>query len=150
MTQGGTAPRVPNRHDKLCAPPIPALPVIGDAALTQTSNIFGTEFTRTNLLLPHIAGDLAAPEVAMIDALAEHIAGILSACEERGMQPPFIFCAATRNGSVVCIRMAGDEDTVLAQHFEPEGFTPPISCMVLDQTGEAVRVTIDAEDLTFH
>ena len=84
-----------------------------------------------------------------MEELAEHLARILNACEERGMQPPFIFCATSRNGSVVCIRMAADEDTVLAQHFEPEGFIAPISCMVLDQTGEAVRVTIDAGRLTF-
>jgi len=82
----------------------------------------------------------------MKDELAEHLAGILSACEERGMQLPFIFCAASRNGSVVCIRMAADEDTVLAQHFEPEGLIAPISCMVLDQTGEEVRLTIAGRD----
>ena len=37
----------------------------------------------------------------------------------------------------------GGEPDVLAQHDEPGGFKSQINWMVLDQNGEAVRVTID-------
>jgi len=68
---------------------------------------------------------------------------ILEICDEQGMQPPFILCAASPNGSVLCIRVSKDKDpAVLAEHFEPEGFTFPIIVMVIDQTGEAVRIDI--------
>ena len=39
---------------------------------------------------------------------------------------------------------------VLAERFEPEGFTMPITGMVLDQTGKVAQVTITAEHMTFH
>jgi hypothetical protein len=86
-----------------------------------------------------------------MNKLTEHLVEILSACDERGMRLPFILYAASPNGSVLCIRLDDDaEPDVLADHFEPEGFKVPITCMVLDQTGEAVRITIDASRLTFH
>jgi hypothetical protein len=34
---------------------------------------------------------------------------------------------------------------VLAEHYEPEGFTAPISCMVVDKFGKAARISIEAE-----
>ena len=41
----------------------------------------------------------------MIDhELRGHLVEMLEACRERGMQLPFVVCAASRNGSVLCIR----------------------------------------------
>jgi hypothetical protein len=88
----------------------------------------------------------------MIDhELRGHLVEMLEACRERGMQPPFVVCAASRNGSVLCIRCSdGAEPDVLAEHFEPAGFTLPITCMVLDQAGGAVHITMEAERMVFH
>ena len=83
----------------------------------------------------------------MHDEAMKHFAEILRICRERGMKLPFIICAASSNGTVFCMRFngPGGEPDVLAQHDEPGGFKSPINWMVLDQNGEAVRVTIDEE-----
>ena len=77
---------------------------------------------------------------------------IFDACVEQGMQVPFIVCFASRNGSVLCVRVTGEERAadVLAERFEPEGFTMPITGMLLDQTDKIAHVTITAEHMTFH
>ena len=53
-----------------------------------------------------------------------------------------------------CFVCPGGQPDVLAQHDEPGGFKSPINWMVLDQNGEAVRVTIDVkrsrETVVFH
>jgi hypothetical protein len=85
------------------------------------------------------------PMVGICD-LSELIRDALRACVDRGMQPPFILCAASPNGSVLCMRMDGvSSPEVLAEHYESAGFRVPITLMVLDQTGEAAIITIDAE-----
>ena len=72
------------------------------------------------------------------------------------MKLPFIICAASPNGTVFCMRFGGPggQPDVLAQHDKPGGFKSPINWMVLDQNGEAVRVTIDVkrerETVVFH
>ncbi len=84
----------------------------------------------------------------MIAALDE----ILQECEHRGMVRPFVLVAASRNGSVLAVRAPGDgrEGETLAEHFEDGVFLAPINCMVLDQTDEAVRVTIGESAVTYH
>jgi hypothetical protein len=87
-----------------------------------------------------------------MEALANYLADILDRCIQSGMQMPFILCAASPNGSVPCVRFnqPGEAPDQLAEHFEPEGFRTPMSCMIVDQTGEAIRVNITAEGATFH
>jgi hypothetical protein len=80
-----------------------------------------------------------------IGDLTELIRGALRACIDRGMQAPFILCAASPNGSVLCMRIDDIPPEMLAEHHEPAGFRIPITVMVLDQTGEAALITIDAE-----
>jgi hypothetical protein len=84
--------------------------------------------------------------------LSDHFSEIFDACTERGMRVPFVLCAASPNGSVLSIRIHGDgtPPDVLAEHYEREGFRMPITCMALDQGGDAVRITITAEHLKFH
>jgi plastocyanin domain-containing protein len=86
-----------------------------------------------------------------MDDLTEYLREALESCIERGMQPPFILCAASPNGSVICIRASGGEPEILAEHYDESNmFRAPITIMVLDQTGEAVRISIKAGRLTFH
>src|SRR5262245_19626304 len=86
------------------------------------------------------------------DAMDERLFEIFMMCAERGMQVPFIVCLASSNGSVTCIRIPDVDDErppgppdLLAEHFAPEGFRPPLGVMVLDQTGEAAFFTIGPE-----
>lgn len=77
--------------------------------------------------------------------LQEWIRDALEHCVENGMKLPFIMCAAAVNGSVVAMRVTGDEPETLAEHFEDEGFELPINIMVMDQAGDAVRMRIGAD-----
>ena len=90
-------------------------------------------------------------------SLAAKITEAISVCLQRGMKPPFTVAMVGSNGSVFCLRYdrneAGDglEAAELAEHGDPGGFAPPISMMIVDQAGEAVRVKI-AQDArtTYH
>ena len=80
------------------------------------------------------------------------LAEILQECEQRGMVLPFVMVAASRNGTVLAMRVPGGgrDGEVLAEHSEEGMFAMPITCVVLDKTGEAVRITIQAEEVTYH
>ncbi len=84
--------------------------------------------------------------------MTEALGAVLQECEQKGMVLPFILVAVGRNGSVLVLRVpgGGSEGELLAEHDEDEGFRTPITCMVVDQTGEAVRITIQAEEVTYH
>jgi len=58
--------------------------------------------------------------------LVDHVGDILERCLEMGMQMPFIMCSASPNGSVLCVRFAGEVPNKLAEHYEPEGFRLPV------------------------
>ena len=83
--------------------------------------------------------------------LVGRFGAILSECTNRGMQLPFVVCSASPNGSVIAVRYVEDgEPTVLAEHFERDGFVFPVTTMIIDQAGAAVRVTIEPSDSKFH
>jgi hypothetical protein len=87
-------------------------------------------------------------------SLAAKITEAISACLQRGMTLPFVVTMVGPNSSVYCLRYdkneIGDalEATALAEHGEPGDFASPINMMVVDQAGEAVRVTTTREGLT--
>ena len=85
----------------------------------------------------------------MMDDLSQHIAAIVQACIDRGMRVPFIMWSASPNGCVLSTRFTpGSEMEVLAEYFPEEGFLLPINVMIVDQEGEAARVTITADGAT--
>ncbi len=88
----------------------------------------------------------------MMEDMTAAMAAILQECEKRGMVLPFIMVAASRNGSVLAVRIPGDgrEGEVLAEHYVDGMFVVPVTCMVLDQTNEAVRITIGESTVTYH
>ena len=88
----------------------------------------------------------------MMEDMMAALAAILQECEHRGMVLPFVMVAASRNGSVLAVRILGDgrEGEVLAEHYEDGMFVVPVTCMVLDQTNEAVRITIGEGGVTYH
>jgi len=75
-------------------------------------------------------------------------------CEVRGMKLPFVVCAVRPNGSVIALRVHGydgKDPDILVEHTEGGIFQPPITIMVLDQTNEAVKITISAKgERTWH
>jgi hypothetical protein len=85
-----------------------------------------------------------------MEELTQHLGPILQQCDNQEMQVPFILCAASPNGSVMAMRTDGENSDVLAEHYEEQGFALPITIMVLDQAGKAVRVTISQQGMTFH
>ena len=80
------------------------------------------------------------------------LAEILQECERKGMTLPFVMVAASRNGTVLAMRVPGGgrDGEVLAEHSEEGVFAMPITCMILDQNNEAVRFTIEAGGVTYH
>jgi len=46
----------------------------------------------------------------------------------------------------VRVHGGGIDPDVLAEHYEEEGFRTPMTIAVVDQTGEAVRIGITADD----
>jgi hypothetical protein len=84
--------------------------------------------------------------------LKEAFQEALDGCLKRGMQLPFIVCAVSLNGSVICMRangMSADTD-LLAEHYEGLGFLLPVNIMVIDKTGEAARIVFAIEGIVFH
>jgi hypothetical protein len=71
---------------------------------------------------------------------------IVNRCADMGMEPPFITCTVSPNGSVLAVRVKGDEtpNEPLAEHYEKPGFLLPMTIVVVDQRNEAARVTIAA------
>ena len=84
------------------------------------------------------------PVAEMMEELSSHVIDALEDCLERGMQPPFVMCAVSANGSVSATRLVSPETEMetLAEHFEEDGFRTPINIMIVDQAGNAVRVKI--------
>ena len=86
-----------------------------------------------------------------MEKLTEKLKDALDDCESMGMILPFIVCALSANGSVLCIRAKGGEPDILAEHYEPEGFRAPLTVVVLDQRAKAVRIEISIDGKrTFH
>ena len=87
-----------------------------------------------------------------LGGLSDQLTEILTKCQERGMQMPFIACALSPNGGVYCMRVHGGgvAPDILAKHFEPEGFRVPMTIVVVDQNNEAARIAIEAEGIQFH
>lgn len=79
-----------------------------------------------------------------MEQLSKIFTSALRACTERGMKLPFVLCAASRNGSILAMRVIGDGQSpdVLAEHYEGAGFALPVSIMIIDQAGDAIRVVI--------
>ncbi len=86
-----------------------------------------------------------------IEDMTAALAKVLRKCLQRGMEPPLVFVAASRNGSVLAIRAPADDSEieVLVEHFEDDVFPLPINIMVLDQHNKVTRITM-AEEVTYH
>ena len=92
-----------------------------------------------------------ATEYETLPSFVTHLISVVETCIERGMQPPFIVCLVSTNGSILAVRFkVPNEPDILAKHPQDGMFRLPINGMVVDHTGEAVRVVIDKEGTTFH
>ena len=92
-----------------------------------------------------------------MDDLARAMGEVLDACLNRGMVLPFVVVTVAVNSSVYAHRYEADESgdglnvVPLAEHMVDPGFVLPINMMLVDATGEAVRIVIGREGTaTFH
>ena len=58
------------------------------------------------------------------------------------MQLPFILCAISPNGCVCCMRTDGVNTEFLAEHDEEPGYQFPLTFIVVDQSGESLRLRV--------
>ena len=87
----------------------------------------------------------------MDDDLKELITEVLEECERRGLCLPFILCGISPNGSTISVRLTGEGSAqILAEHFEDEGFTLPMTIVVVDRDNEAARITVTSSGRTWH
>ena len=88
--------------------------------------------------------------------LAGFIAGVLTQCKDCGMELPFVLRAAAQIDStfVVLYFEAGPGDKLgcgaLEDHMVGLGFECPVNIMIVDQSGEAARITIEQVEPTFY
>jgi hypothetical protein len=61
------------------------------------------------------------------------LSDVLNSCHETGMVLPYIVAGTSPNGSVIVVRMDGENVEVLAEHYEDEGFRRPMTITVIDQ-----------------
>ena len=86
------------------------------------------------------------------EVAAEVLSDIMEECARRGMAPPFIITAVSRNGSILSIRATydGSDPDTLAEHYEPEGFRLPINIMVLDRNDQGLWASLEGRQITYH
>jgi hypothetical protein len=108
-----------------------------------------------------LKGSKRSPSVSAADctflASCSLLCGWREECTVRGLELPFILAVVAANGSILAAKYtpASDHDgldtTLLAQHVEDPGFGLPINIMIVDQKGDAARVTINTTDsMGFH
>jgi hypothetical protein len=75
------------------------------------------------------------------------LAQILHTAQANGIALPCILVCVSRNGGVTITKHLDETSAeLLARHNEPEGFTLPISALVVDAAGEARRIVLVAEN----
>lgn len=91
-----------------------------------------------------------------MDDFTEIMVECLNGCHERGMPLPWFFISVAVNGCMMYARYTPNEDTetldceLLAQHITGPGFQLPINMIIIDSTGNAVRIVVDKEGIKFH
>jgi hypothetical protein len=75
-------------------------------------------------------------------------------CVTRNMKFPLVLCAVAPNGTIQAYKVhdPGRALWQLAGHSEPGDFRQwPINLMIVDRTGEAMRVRFEVDEgMTFH
>ena len=82
---------------------------------------------------------------------AKFMQAIVDNCGGQGMMPPITVCAVSRDGSLFCLRVRGEEDgaELLCSHPEDHGdpqLELPIIVFVVDATGRAGHGRVDVDD----
>ena len=95
-------------------------------------------------------------EDEQLERLAGFIADGVAQCRDYGMELPFVISASSADGSTCVARYfqtaPGDKLSceILEDYTVDTGFEFPINIMIVDQTGEAVRIEIEQLRPTFH
>jgi len=90
------------------------------------------------------------PMETKMEELQEHFVEVLRQCIDNGMKLPFVVSAISPNGSALVMRINdGRGPDTLAQHFEDDAFKTPVNIMVVDHDGEAARVVITGDEISY-
>ena len=90
-----------------------------------------------------------------MEGLTELLANVLNKCQQRGMPLPYLLVAVAINGSIMGARYVqhggrGLDAEFLVEHTVDDMMMLPMNIMIVDAKGEAVRVLITKEGVTFH
>ena len=81
-----------------------------------------------------------------VETLTEFFAEYLALCLDRGLSLPFHVTAVGANGSVQACRIVNAAGQIkvqtIVEHIEPGGFRLPVNTMVVDASGQALRVVM--------
>jgi hypothetical protein len=86
-----------------------------------------------------------------MEDLAQQLGEILATARDSGMVLPYYMVAVAHNGSMIFIKYEEDQAGYglkaeqLADYINDDGFMIPINMMLVDKTGQAVRVFIGQE-----
>ena len=79
------------------------------------------------------------------DELVEWMTDVLNNCHRTGMILSYIVSSTSPNGSVIVVRVDGENVDVLAEHYEDGAFRLPMTIAVIDQKNEVVLVTVGSK-----
>jgi hypothetical protein len=82
--------------------------------------------------------------------LEESFTTVLQTCVAGGMPLPYQVVVVGLNGSCEVVRIPGDGGADELMRHDEGGFLVPVNMMIIDATGEAVRVVIKREGMTWH
>lgn len=74
--------------------------------------------------------------------LGNWLGEVLTECERRGMQMPFLIVGVGINGSVAVLRYSDDSDEMEVIVEPSEAFVLPLNIMIIDARGEAARAAV--------
>jgi hypothetical protein len=81
---------------------------------------------------------------------ADAIRKMLEYCGTHGLEPPYIVCAASPDGSALVSRVIpGRAPETLAEHNSDGEWEVPIGGVLLDQTGQSLRFVFNPEGFGF-
>ena len=87
--------------------------------------------------------DIETPQ-QFLEEFAGAMRDVFQRCTGKGMALPFVVITASPDGTVFAMRVQGDGHgpEILAEHVEGDAMRLPVSVVVLDQNGDALRVVI--------
>ena len=82
---------------------------------------------------------------ALHEWLTESLSKLLDYCESHKLKPPYIFCVASPDGQALVMRVIPGRDPETLAERITANWQLPVSGLLLDQTGQALKLVVDFE-----